>query len=859
MKKNFLKKLAFTMAFATAFTALSPAAGVFAAAKPSLTVGKTLTLLLGTDRAENDINVKNKVKGSKYAWTTSNKAVATVDKNGVVVAKKTGTAKVTLKITLPTKKTQTLTTTVNVKDNIKEVAISNADKLPEALAIGEEFDFNRTIVSTFGGNKTAHKGAVTRWVVTDAEGKATETATANDSGVFVATAPGEYLVKAVSFQSKAKYADFLKGKDTVTATSEAVKVVVANTVELASQYNLNSVDLTFKAPLTADEAKALDVHVNYVIGGVNIQEQKIKAKTLSADKKAVNVELYDPFVQEGTYRVTVGDKVVGEFKAAKVSVDEVENIGFATSERVTVNEITALSVNLYNKDGVIINKPASAATANLEARVDYKQAEDSFHLTYLYGNQLSIYKVNDTATVTATFHTYTYEGYNEIVKTAVRTFVGVDAPSDTAKEIISWTIGTVGADNTPNWKDAPKFIAAEDTGRKLYVKLKLQDNKEYVNEIADDKIKLTSSNSAILFVDELGNLNPVREGQVTVTVEYNKLYVGHFTVDVRAKRQVAALTLDKVSARLSNANGLNDDVTVEAKVVDQYGDEVSGLGITATSITTPTGDATKGYVALGNTRSGNKFTFNANWTVPGNHTVRFEHAGNVTLTRVFNILVEEPNSEAVSWKLEMDAEHNLIIEKANDVNKVQAISLFGYAKNGVKVSREGDNDFAIEVVNPKGQPHTQLTNSVSGFGVDLITTTSGGVLVEKADLGTYTITAKSTKVIKDAAGNTIVANGTPVARGAFKAVDTQAKPSVEVIKFETNATTKADAVAEAFNIWLKDVKRPIANADIEVTGTAVKTRYRIDNVYVNETIDGLVLRHKVAVGYYVTVSPNFVY
>lgn len=104
MKKNFLKKLAFTMAFATAFTALSPAAGVFAAAKPSLTVGKTLTLLLGTEREEHDINVKNKVAGSKYAWSTSNKAIATVDSKGVVEGQKVGSAKVTLKITLPTKK-----------------------------------------------------------------------------------------------------------------------------------------------------------------------------------------------------------------------------------------------------------------------------------------------------------------------------------------------------------------------------------------------------------------------------------------------------------------------------------------------------------------------------------------------------------------------------------------------------------------------------------------------------------------------------------------------------------------------------------------------------------------------------------
>ena len=284
MKKNFLKKLAFTMAFATAFTALSPAAGVFAAAKPSLTVGKTLTLLLGTDRAENDINVKNKVKGSKYAWSTSNKAVATVDKNGVVVAKKTGTAKVTLKITLPTKKTQTLTTTVNVKDNIKEVAINNAPE--KAIKVGEEYDFNRTIVSTFGGNKKAHKGAITRWEIVS-ENK--EKATINDAGVFVAEEAGEYEIVAISFQSKAKYADYLKGKDTVTAKSESVKVKVENTITSFKAVKSNTLEVTFASAIEkADLA-------NYVLVDTKTS-QKVYAKnaTLSADKKVVTLELYNP-------------------------------------------------------------------------------------------------------------------------------------------------------------------------------------------------------------------------------------------------------------------------------------------------------------------------------------------------------------------------------------------------------------------------------------------------------------------------------------------------------------------------------------------------------------------------------------
>lgn len=63
-----------------------------------------------------DINIKSKVKGSKYTWTTSNKKIATVNKkNGIVTAVKKGKAVITCKITLPDGSTKTLKANVTVK------------------------------------------------------------------------------------------------------------------------------------------------------------------------------------------------------------------------------------------------------------------------------------------------------------------------------------------------------------------------------------------------------------------------------------------------------------------------------------------------------------------------------------------------------------------------------------------------------------------------------------------------------------------------------------------------------------------------------------------------------------------------
>lgn len=63
-----------------------------------------------------DINIKSKVKGSKYTWTTSNKKIATVNKkNGIVTAVKKGKAVITCKVTLPDGSTKTLKANVTVK------------------------------------------------------------------------------------------------------------------------------------------------------------------------------------------------------------------------------------------------------------------------------------------------------------------------------------------------------------------------------------------------------------------------------------------------------------------------------------------------------------------------------------------------------------------------------------------------------------------------------------------------------------------------------------------------------------------------------------------------------------------------
>lgn len=80
-----------------------------------------------------NININNKIKGSKYTWTTSNKKLATVNNRGVVKGIKPGNVTVTCIIKTPDGKTHKLISEIAINSNIK-VTVVNQKKLNKALA-----------------------------------------------------------------------------------------------------------------------------------------------------------------------------------------------------------------------------------------------------------------------------------------------------------------------------------------------------------------------------------------------------------------------------------------------------------------------------------------------------------------------------------------------------------------------------------------------------------------------------------------------------------------------------------------------------------------------------------------------------
>ena len=103
---------------------------------PSLTATKIML----DSMTSYDINLNNKILGSKYKWTSSNPKVAKVnEKNGFVTAVSEGTAIITCEITLPNGTTQILQSlvTVGYDENAPVLTDTQLD-----LEIGDKYDIN---------------------------------------------------------------------------------------------------------------------------------------------------------------------------------------------------------------------------------------------------------------------------------------------------------------------------------------------------------------------------------------------------------------------------------------------------------------------------------------------------------------------------------------------------------------------------------------------------------------------------------------------------------------------------------------------------------------------------------------------
>jgi len=601
MKKNFFKKLSFVMALAMIVSIVAPAASAFAATTPSLYT--TIKYLYLNDEGSNkineyDFNIKNKVTGSTYKWTSSNEAVATVDaKTGEVVGLTVGKTTITCVVTLPTKKTKTLTATVKVRDNIETLAVSNAPT--EAIAVDSEYNLNRSF-TTFN-NSTTKTSSITRWVV-----EGTDATIEADSGIFKATKAGTYKVTAYAFQSAARYdawkADATANAAYVLASATAeIKVVVGITaVKVVTPKQL---EITFNSDVKDIVNDKTDITVDLKLDGTYTAMVPVASfDSISADGKTVKFSVYDNLTNDKTYVV----------KAGGASIEKLVQIGTPVSismENQTAPAGTAYTVKyeLLDQYGVNVASLYNASVVKSSTVAFTNATTGTF--TLLNGQ---------VAFVSYSYSIINADGTINTISTGTKTITGA---ASTATSSFEWNIFTSAANAATAFATAKKTIKVGETGQYLNARVLMSDASYNYSGYTFESL-----NQGILMIDKNTSLlTALTAGSALVKVlDSNSNVVGYFNVSVTAASAVASAKASTTTVKLSNGYDVNgvttqEYVDVTIKNVDQYATE------TAATI-----DTVNSYVA-----NAARSTDAAAITFPATDKVRFTAVSGKTGTFVY--------------------------------------------------------------------------------------------------------------------------------------------------------------------------------------------------------------------------------
>jgi hypothetical protein len=735
MKKSFLKKLAFVMAFATVSTSLAPAAGVLAASTPSLSAKSKTLLLNDEDRTEYDFNIKNKVKGSTYKWTTSDKKVATVNaKTGLVEAQKTGTVKITCKITLPTKKTKTLTATVTVKENIDTLTIDNPTK--EAIAVGASYNFNYDYTTVTGG-KTTDK---VRFEVT----KGADKASIKTNGVFTATEAGEYEVVALAFQSEAKYKEYLAGNtDVVTAKSAPVTVKVVNKIAEFKAVKSNTLKVTFAS--TISEAKTSD----YVLTDVKTSAKVyIKSATLSADKKSVDLELYSALTSGNTYALVANvDKteMKAEVNFVKGTVAKIE----AASQIILAGSPASIVYTVYDENGLDI-------TADTRVAFESTIAFDS-------NNKLSL------GNGVIAYVTIVYTNVTNGQQIRSSQFV-VTGSNSVANAINAYTVVSTLSD--VNWNSTNATIALGST-KYMYVQTIDQYNVK-ATATNGSQVTFESLDPSIAVVDKVtGKVTAVKEGTALVKITSGSISK-IVTIVVQATAKAANIDAPTLVSGSMTGAGLNNP-GVWMPIKDQYNNNfgpntvkfevVEGAGVLTEFATA---NATQIY-----TRAYDNCWYGFTAAKAGT-TVLKVTSGDLTAKYITVVVTE---NDPVQTGFVLGDVKDLNIDKHYNASasgdKDTTVKVYAVNKNGEKVVAASGSDISIKVTKPDGSTTTAVT------GGSLYLSVASAPISHTT--GTYTVVAYQ--------------NGVAIATKTFVVSDSASAPAVTL---KSNTITGGNASLAGF-------------------------------------------------------------
>lgn len=761
MKKSFFKKLSFVLALAMIVSVIAPAAGVFAASKPAVNTSKKYLFLGETGKNEYDFNIKNKVKGSTYTWTSSDKKVATVNKKtGYTTAVATGktTVKCTIKVA---KKTYTVKASVIVKDNIKTLTIANKPA-GDKLAVDAANAFSTTF-TTCGGS-TAKTTAVVKWAVTDKDGKATTGAAITDKGEFKATVAGTYKVVAAAFQSNAKFESWktTQNQKLVLATDTAT-VTVAPSITAVKQFNTTKFTVTFDTDMSKSDI-ATKASVYKVIAGQRISSgaEKIKTVTYDTTGKIATIEMYAAFDSATEYNFVYGD-LTGKFTSAEVALANIKSIEMTDATvYTTATAGTSIAANVVakNADGVIIYTGEDSAFANY---LTYAVNGDQTKL-FIGGSGTGVvaycstvgYASTITVTYTNSILNSTTNKYESVSLKATGNVIAAKPDTDVNTSTMQYYLGTSAPTSTSTWTNTSFNIAAGDTTQIIYTRYKLNNatsTTDYSTDSIASVFSYTSSDNSVAITNG-AKITAIKAGTVTVVVKNvsTSKVVGTFNVTIGASRTFVNVEMADYSTTVGNNATYGETGTVTAYAKDSQGDSFapSSIVFTPSNAGISCSYSVEAYT--------NKISLNATaHGVPaGSYAVKVAFTGkDTTINRTFTLVVGESNTTAT----QVLAGYSVVLSKTSvDVKEASAlndatIAVYGVNAAGYRFSQLNDSQFTVaatyngSAVTPSSIiTEGALATTSTGSSIAIVRAGSAAGTFVPLTKGTYTISATTTGV-----------------------------------------------------------------------------------------------------------------
>ncbi len=282
--------LAVPLFWLTSPTTVSAAATpTFKKSKVEITgIGDTYTLV-----------INNKVKGSKYKYTTSKKSVAKVSSKGVVTSVGAGTTTISCKITYPSKKTKTITCKVTVRIPATQIDITNETTVNGAhvMMVNSTYDFEYALTPLNSTDKAY-------WYV----GKGDSIVVENSAdGIVKAVKPGfaTLMVKAVKSASSTSAASSIRDDSIIIE-------VKSPSAAIKSADITSSTDITVVFDSPVDKSTVIDSNgkltSNIVVGlgkdskNVTASDYGTLTPTLSADGLTLTITASKAF--DGIYTIS---------------------------------------------------------------------------------------------------------------------------------------------------------------------------------------------------------------------------------------------------------------------------------------------------------------------------------------------------------------------------------------------------------------------------------------------------------------------------------------------------------------------------------------------------------------------------